>query len=199
MHFTSSSLRLPFAVLACCLTATMLNGCATPGGGIDSNDPEIQKYEAVQVRSPDFSRVHEFVSLSDLKSSSSAIVVVQAAGSLVPDPIGDEMQPLADQPALVERSIFGTITKNAIINIVVESALDSSGHLYSDKLKSGQTYLLYLTDYRPRHDVYAITGYRAGQFEEVGTNEFGRVDVESPRLPIGIVVTDSGLRPISAD
>lgn len=137
------------------------------------------------------SRANEYHSLEELTEGSELVAVVTPTDSVRPDRRNDEGMALANVDVKVEAVLQGSTSGGSdVIQVFAEGFRNEDGSLGQNKFEVGQRYLMYLTDMSETDDVYAVTGYLAGLYEEVAPGKFGRVDAESPDLPVGIEISD---------
>jgi hypothetical protein len=181
-------------VVAGLLATITLSSCGSSDSAPNAaeSSPSVDYSSVEKTDGPEFERVEMYRSIKELRNDSELVVVAEGTGEIRPDSANDEWTPLANTTVVVKQALFGTkANKGQRISVFVEGSRADDGTLQSSKIVGGKTYLLFLTRLhpdRPENDVYVITGYLAGQYEQVAHGKFGRVDGESTDLPIGLDV-----------
>lgn len=173
-----------------------LVGCASDDTHSERT-PETVDYASVQRESGMASRATTYNSVRDLRADAELVVLATGTGTLREDEAGNQYTPLGNTEVVVKRSLYGSdVQEGDHVTVFVEGWRDTDGTLHQDKIAKDKTYVLFLQRLHPddpSNDVYAVTGYLAGAYEAVAPGKFGRMDPDSPNLPIGLDVDSQGL------
>lgn len=166
----------------------------------DANMPSAANYSSAQrTDGPMTTRVKEYKSTNQLQADSTLVVVATGTGKVARDEAEGPGDPVTVTTAVIDEVISGSGYKPGDeISIFAEGFRDENGQLGQEKIVANMAYVLYLTPFRKTADgqVFAVTGYLAGLYEEVATDQFGRVDPESPELPRGLDLSGTKIREV---
>lgn len=201
MSYYRTAARAGLLALAITLAATACGSNDQPSG-TDSASPAAVDYASAERTGLAIAdRVKTYTSTQQLLDDSTLVVVATGTGAVSSDTATDEASPVAITTVVVKRVIAGAGYRTGDeVPVFVEGSRDKDGQLRQDKIKANKSYVLYLTPLRPDvpdSKVFAVTGYLAGMFEEVAPDQYGRVDPESPNLPIGLDLSGSRIREIA--
>lgn len=177
--------------LLAALSLCFISGCGSP------SVPSVPRFDSVG------SRVKDYNSLKELAGDATAIVVAQSTGETIEVPLPDGYGQPDSAPTIYSRMkvvqvIGGTLLqeKNGAIDVVSPGEDLVTG---KPGLSTGGPYLLFLTAavYGPKDPAggYVAVGGPAGIYAGQKGETFGRVDLESPRLPASIDLADPGSLP----
>lgn len=173
---------------------------ATESGQSRSEDP-VSPALLAKSKMSGVSRAQEFTTIRELAKASDLVVTARTTDKVTPDEISDASTPFADVTIRITEVIKGDVAADSTVQLLCEGHLDDSGKIATTKVAADQEYLLFLTQFRPGEDVYAVTGYYSGLYQQLTTpqksrqaaaneDEYGKVDPESPRLPHFLTVED---------
>lgn len=196
-------MKLGLASIVCAMVAFAgLTGCgeeteppdraATSEGARQGSTDEIDYASALRHDLPLVDRVATYTSTGELRADSAAVVIGVPTGVIKEAPLSGDGVPLGLAEVKVTKGLYDTdIQPGTVIEVLVEGDL-VDGAVVSDKMVKDTDYVLFLSRYNAPPSAYAVTGYVAGMFEQVAPDAFGRVDPESPKLPIGLDVSPGG-------
>jgi hypothetical protein len=175
--------------LVAALGVSALAGCS----GTNASPPKLPHIAEVGTRA------HEFRSVDDLAGEAVAVVVAKPTGKQFTRPLPAWDGPVGATPTpyvqmRVSKVLSGTI-KPGLIDVVSPGIDENTG---KEALADGGPYLMYLTlaVYAANDPAggYAIVGGPAGVYGAAGnTDQYARIDTESPALPPTITIGTSHL------
>lgn len=144
-------------------------------------------------------RIKMYKSTAELVRDSVLVVAATGTGKVTRDQAEGPGDPLAITTATITKVMTGKGYKvGDEIPIFVEGFHDENGQLGQRKIEADKSYVLYLAPFRttPDGQIFVVTGYLAGIYEEVAPNHYGRVDPESPSLPRGLDLSGAEVREV---